>query len=431
MARKETQAGRWTKSECIGQVTLFQSGRSSRWQMCWTEQATKQTNGNRRQRPRFRTTGETDISLARVIAHRMNEKLFKRRHFSDMEDTGAQQVAFKPIVKEFATYLTDLGRSYDHVKNIRGRLGYLVQWMKKRGLQFVEEVTADLLREFTAHLRDERGLTASTINHYVDATHNFFGYVIFKKRLIKGTNPAACGRQAQLERLPNRRMAPPTIRPEQVNAIIAKAIEHRDRQIVDMIVFMCEGGFRFQELQFLQVGDIDLEHRTIQVDIKRPEPQMVRAELRKRCMTRDGMWLPKSRAGRRPVHISDRLAGVIRDMKLGNASDWVFVNAAGNQVAGNKTLVRLKRCALEAKVLVDKHPLTGKPWSLIRWHWLRHFHRTRAHVSKIRREVSKVAMGHAGDTIHDHYRGLDTFAFHDEYAKFDSGIDDSLLAILH
>jgi len=113
--------------------------------------------------------------------------------------------------------------------------------------------------------------------------------------------------------------------------------------------------------------------------------------------------------------------------RLGQASDWVFLNSAGNQIAGNKTLQRLKRYALEANVLVDKHPETGEPWSQLRWHWLRHYHRTRAHVSKIRREVSKLAMGHASDPIHDHYRGLDRFAFHAEYAKFESGIDDVLL----
>ena len=78
-------------------------------------------------------------------------------------------------------------------------------------------------------------------------------------------------------------------------------------------------------------------------------------------------------------------------------------------------------------VLVEENPRTGKPWSLLRWHWLRHYHRTRAHVSEIRREVSKLAMGHAADPIHDHYRGLDRFAFHAEYAKFESGIDDALL----
>ena len=113
--------------------------------------------------------------------------------------------------------------------------------------------------------------------------------------------------------------------------------------------------------------------------------------------------------------ITDRLANVIGTMHLGVPSDWVFRNLAGNQVAGNKTLQRLKRYALEAEVLVETRPHTA---SLIRWHWLRHYHRTRAHVRKIRREVSKVTMGYAGDAIHDHYRGLDTFAFHEEYAKY-------------
>ena len=196
---------------------------------------------------------------------------------------------------------------------------------------------------------------------------------------------------------------------------------------MNLIVFVCEGGFRFQELQFLQVGDINLQEREIILDIKRPDPNRVRPELRKRCLTADGLWIPKSRAARRPVHITDRLARVIGSMGLGQASDWVFMSQTGNQVAGNRTLMRLKRYALEAGVLVDKHPKTGKPCSLLRWHWLRHYHRTRAHVSKIRREVSKIAMGHAADPIHDHYRGLDRFAFHAEYAKFESGIDDRLL----
>jgi hypothetical protein len=35
-------------------------------------------------------------------------------------------------------------------------------------------------------------------------------------------------------------------------------------------------------------------------------------------------------------------------------------------------------------------------------------------------------MGHAADPIHERYRGLDVFAFQEEYAKFDSGIDDRL-----
>lgn len=38
-----------------------------------------------------------------------------------------------------------------------------------------------------------------------------------------------------------------------------------------------------------------------------------------------------------------------------------------------------------------------------------------------------MAIGRAPDPIHDHYRGLDAFAFHQEYANLDTGIDHSLL----
>lgn len=230
-----------------------------------------------------------------------------------------------------------------------------------------------------------------------------------------------------MDRLPQQTVRPPTIYPEQINETIRVARSHNDTQTINLVVFVCEGGFRFQELQFLQVGDLDLDRREITLDVKRPDLRLVRPELRRRCLTPEGLWVPKSRAGCRPVHITDRLLGVIKSMDLGGPSDWVFVNSVGHQIAQNKTLLKLKAHALEAGVLVEPHPRTGKPWSTIKWHWLRHYHRTRAHVSGIRREVSKLAMGHATDEIHDHYRGLDVTAFHDEYAKFDSGIDGSLL----
>jgi len=299
--------------------------------------------------------------------------------------------------------------------------------MKRRRLTKLQDITPLLLQRFSIHLQDELKLTSATVNHYVTAIHNFYGFAAFKRQLVDGTNPAKTGRQAVLDKLPTRRLPPPTIYPDQVNAVIEAALRNGDRQIANLIVFVCEGGFRLQELQFLQVGDIDLQRREILLDIKRPELKRVRPELRKVCLTADGYWIPKTRAARRPVHITDRLAKVIGTMGLGDASDWVFMNQAGNQIAQNKVLGRLKEYAVEAGVLVTPHPKKGTPWSLLRWHWLRHYHRTRAHVSKIRREVSKMAMGHAADPIHDHYRGVDAFAFHEEYAKFDSGLDDDLI----
>lgn len=423
MARKERPSNRWTKSERVGEVTLFLSPRSPYWQMYWeTGQSRKKASSG----GVVRSTRETELSFARLIAGRKSEDLFKRRHYPDQE-IEREKMPVGPVIDGFIEYVETLGRSQEYIGKLKGRLGCLREWMEKQRLVFVQDVNPELLRKFQTHLRSDRDASASTANHYMDAVHNFFGYVIFKRKLMPGSNPAATGRQAELDRLRHPTIPPPTIYPDQVNAVIEAAMKEFDTQIVNLITFVCEGGFRFQELQFLQVGDINMQEREIVLDIKRPDPNRVRLELRKRCLTADGLWIPKSRAARRPVHISDRLARVIGNLGLGEASDWVFVNSVGNQIAGNKTLDRLKGYALKAGVLVDKHPRTGKPWSLLRWHWLRHFHRTRAHVSKIRREVSKIAMGHAADPIHDHYRGLDRFAFHAEYEKFESGIDDALL----
>ncbi len=430
MARKEERSHRWTKSERVGEVTLFLTPRSPYWQMYWEiEVPAPNGQAGRAASPRqavSKSTRETDLAFARLVAGRRSEELFRGRHYPE-ERQAPQQTRIGPVFDAFIAYIETLDRSHDYVSKLKGRLKCLIGWMEKRRLVFVQDISASLLQRFQTYLRTERGVTTSTANHYLDAVHNFCGYAIFKRKLMAGPNPAATGRQAELDRLPRRTLPPPTIYPDQVNAVIEAAANHFDTQIVNLIVFICEGGFRFQELQFLQVGDIDLKEREIILDIKRPEPGRVRPELRRRCLTAEGLWVPKSRAARRPVHITDRLARTIGSMGLGQATDWVFLNQAGNQIAGNKTLDHLKRYALEADVLVEPHPKTGEPWSLLRWHWLRHYHRTRAHVSKIRREVSKLAMGHAADPVHDHYRGLDRFAFHAEYAKFESGLDDALL----
>jgi site-specific recombinase XerD len=430
MAGKESSSNRWIKSERVGEVMLFLTRRSPCWWMYWEEldggKGKRRRRGARR-RQLTKSTRETDLAFARLVASQLNEELFKRKRFPDLAPQKERPVPLRDATTEFLSYLETLGRGHEHLKNLRGRLKRLADWMEGRGQRLVQDVSPPLLGDFLQYLKEKHHLRSSTVNDYLDAVHNFFGFAIYKRKLVAGPNPAATGRQAELDRLPEQVLPPPTIYPNQINAIVEVANRHHDTQIVNLIVFICEGGLRFQEVQFLQVGDLNLEAREIILDIKKPDLERVRPELRRRCMTAEGLWIPKSRASRRPIHITDRLARVIEGMGLGEPSDWLFLNQAGRQIAENKTLDRLKRYAVDADVLVETHPKTGKPWSLVKWHWLRHYHRTRAHVCKIRREVSKVAMGHAADPIHDHYRGLDRFAFHEEYAKFDSGIDDRLL----
>ncbi len=433
MARKEKKPPSIRlKTERVGSVSLVLTTRSPYWWMYWTERPGAEgalANLKSPRIERWASTRETDVALARIVAAKKNEQLFTRKQFPELISDAEVPFPLKPLIDDFVAYLAELGRTHDHQKNIAGRLGLLAGWMAVKGLVNVHDVTPPLLKQFQRHLRDERKISPTTANHYLTAVHNFWGFAAFKRGVVTGNNPAATGRQAVLDKLPSRPAPPPTIYPDQVNAIIEKALANGDRQVANLIVFVCEGGFRFQELQFLQVGDIHMERREILLDIKKPDLKRVRTELRKRCLTTEGYWVPKTRASRRPVHVTDRLAKVIASMGLGDASDWVFLNSAGSQIAQNKTLERLKAFAVEASVLVVPRRGRNGKTSAIRWHWLRHYHRTRAHVSKIRREVSKVAMGHAADAIHDHYRGLDLDAFHGEYAKFDSGIDERLLDV--
>ena len=67
MARKERRGNRWTKSERVGEVTLFLSPRSPYWQMYWeTGQGRKKASSG----GIVRSTRETDVSFARLIAGR-------------------------------------------------------------------------------------------------------------------------------------------------------------------------------------------------------------------------------------------------------------------------------------------------------------------------------------------------------------------------
>jgi integrase len=183
--------------------------------------------------------------------------------------------------------------------------------MDRRGLRFVDDVTPALLREFVAYLRAERQVKAATANDYLDAVHNFFRYVIRKRKLHPGPNPAATGRDEELDRLSEDEdsVPCPDISPNHINPIIEVARNHRDWQIMNLIVFFCEGGFRFQDVQFLTVGDICLENRLIEVDRKVVDVSRVRPELRKRCLEPGGIWRPKTQASRRPVRPYHRPLG--------------------------------------------------------------------------------------------------------------------------
>jgi len=72
MARKEARKNAWTKSERVGEVTLFLTPRSPYWQMYWEvvmpTTAGQPGKGRSHRKGIRRSTRETDLSFARLVA---------------------------------------------------------------------------------------------------------------------------------------------------------------------------------------------------------------------------------------------------------------------------------------------------------------------------------------------------------------------------
>ncbi len=79
MARKETKSHRWIKSHRVGEVTLFVTARSPYWYMYWTEREPVEKKASNRLREFTKSTRETDLSLACIVAARMCEELAQGR----------------------------------------------------------------------------------------------------------------------------------------------------------------------------------------------------------------------------------------------------------------------------------------------------------------------------------------------------------------
>ena len=86
MARKD---GKWIKSERAGSVTVFLTRRSPYWQMYWIEGECAGRSGRLRPKERHKSTRETDLALARVMASRKNEDLYKQREFPDEQEKAS------------------------------------------------------------------------------------------------------------------------------------------------------------------------------------------------------------------------------------------------------------------------------------------------------------------------------------------------------
>lgn len=120
----------------------------------------------------------------------------------------------------------------------------------------VEQVTAEVVREFLQYLEQNRRNTAATLNQRVTVIHSLF-------RFIGRHVPELVERASQLQAVPLRRVAHPTVpyleKPE-VDALLATPDRRRPQGQRDyaLLLFLYNTGARADEAAHLTRGALDL-----------------------------------------------------------------------------------------------------------------------------------------------------------------------------
>ena len=123
MARREN---RWIKSERVGEVTLFVTVRSPYWRLYWIDGCRTTKSGKRRPKEFWKSTRETDLSLARVMASRKNEELYKQRQFpAEHKRTHRQRHVLREITDFFFARIVYIGQ-FEHVCSRNRFLAHLL-----------------------------------------------------------------------------------------------------------------------------------------------------------------------------------------------------------------------------------------------------------------------------------------------------------------
>jgi integrase/recombinase XerD len=122
------------------------------------------------------------------------------------------------------------------------------------------EVDSLVLRDFLAHLKDQKGLKHKTVKLYFTALSGFYDYLVFEKRA--GTNIILPFRKRYLRRYkegydsPERKL----LSVEEMSVLVNSIMDPRDRAFV---VTLAKTGVRRGELLRMDVGDIDWEEQSI------------------------------------------------------------------------------------------------------------------------------------------------------------------------
>jgi integrase/recombinase XerD len=176
------------------------------------------------------------------------------------------------VVEQFVLDLEARGRSDSIVKQYRLVLGQLGRWLRGQGIEELEGVTLFHLRKFVQFVREaspeQRGvvprgsgrLALSVVALYVRLVKRFFRWCYEEELLL--IDVAARLKQIRVEK-----KVKPTLRPEQVEALLEACDVSTRKGLRDyaLVVLLLDTGMRVSEVAGLCLEDLDLKHRCVMV----------------------------------------------------------------------------------------------------------------------------------------------------------------------
>jgi integrase/recombinase XerD len=168
-----------------------------------------------------------------------------------------------PFVRRFLLeeVVADRNLSRNTQRSYRDAIRLLLEFMAEHHATdptrlTVEQVTAEVVRAFLAHLEDERGNAVATRNQRLAAIHSLF-------RFIGRQVPELVEQATQIQTIPSRRTATPTmgyLDKNELDALLAVPDRQRPqgRRDYALLLFLYNTGARASEVADVTIGDLDL-----------------------------------------------------------------------------------------------------------------------------------------------------------------------------
>jgi integrase/recombinase XerD len=163
----------------------------------------------------------------------------------------------KDIIDNFINYLRITNKSEETITAYKKELKYFLDFAqtKLNCMIFIEDITLNLLEEYIAYMKQDKGLKPATINRAIHALRSFYGYAV--KRDIYHKNIAAL-----LEPLKLQQKERSYLKEYELELLLGVI---KNQLVYILISTLYYTGLRIAECLNLKLKDVDMRNKLIHV----------------------------------------------------------------------------------------------------------------------------------------------------------------------